>query len=165
MSALGHEQTCALQNIISALLPSADMCGALAYVCFGPNGDKSHVRALRSAPLALAFFALARGLRFVVCRGFRLFSRGTGFAGTSSRHSLISCCLVPSYLLRSRLPSLSPGMPSQSPCSVYCQSHHRGNVAFGQLGVPDVYCASQRRYCDSSESWLSPSCPFSTWPE
>src|SRR5512139_1163387 len=69
----------------------------------------------------------------------------------------------PVYLLRSRLPSLAPGMPSHSPCSVYCQSHHCGNVAFGQLGVPDVYCASQSRYCDSSELRLSPSCSFSTW--
>src|SRR5262249_3918214 len=98
-------------------------------------------------------------------RGLRLFIRGAGFGGTSLHHSSISCCLVPAYLLRSRLPSLSPGMPSHSPCSVYCQSHHCGHVAFGQLGLPDVYCASQSRYCDSSESRLSPSCSFSTWPE
>jgi hypothetical protein len=54
MSALGHKQTCAMQQrmsalppiatekadmpqmVMSALPPKADMCGALAYVCFGP---------------------------------------------------------------------------------------------------------------------------------
>ena len=27
------------QNVMSALPPKADMCGALAYVCFGPIAD------------------------------------------------------------------------------------------------------------------------------
>ena len=34
MSALGHKRTCAAQNTMSALAPKADMCGALAHVCF-----------------------------------------------------------------------------------------------------------------------------------
>src|SRR5262245_53148055 len=125
------------------------------------------VYTLAEPALAFAFglFALARGPRLSVRRGLRLFFRGAGFGATSSLHSSINCRLVPLNLLRSRLPSLSPRMPSHSPCSVYCQSHHCGNVAFGQLGVPDVYCASQSRYCDSSESRLSSSCSFSTWPE
>jgi hypothetical protein len=36
MSALGQKQTFAVQNVMSALPPKADMCIALAYVCFGP---------------------------------------------------------------------------------------------------------------------------------
>src|SRR5262245_34038427 len=39
MSALGQEQTCALQEPMSALPPKADMCGAIAHVCFGPKAD------------------------------------------------------------------------------------------------------------------------------
>jgi hypothetical protein len=66
MSALGQKQTYALQQamsalppiatekadmpqmVMSALPPKADMCGALADVCFGPKADicsaKGHVR-------------------------------------------------------------------------------------------------------------------------
>src|SRR5262245_44580240 len=57
LSALGHKRTCAAQNgmsaldpiatrkadmpqmIMSALPPKADMCSALAHVCFGPKAD------------------------------------------------------------------------------------------------------------------------------
>src|SRR5262245_58518421 len=39
MSALGHKRTCASQNVMSALHPKADMCGAPAHVCFGPKAD------------------------------------------------------------------------------------------------------------------------------
>ena len=39
MSALGQKQTCAAQKVMSALPPKADMCGALAYVCFVPKAD------------------------------------------------------------------------------------------------------------------------------
>ena len=41
MSALGQKQTCALQQIMSALPPKADMCGASVYVCYGPKADIS----------------------------------------------------------------------------------------------------------------------------
>ena len=43
MSALGQKRTCAVQNAMSALLPKADMCGALAHVCFGPKGTSSYL--------------------------------------------------------------------------------------------------------------------------
>jgi hypothetical protein len=36
MSALDQKATCASQNVMSALPPKADMCGALAHVRFGP---------------------------------------------------------------------------------------------------------------------------------
>ena len=54
MSALGHEQTFAVQKGMSALAPKADMCVALAYVRFGPIADscgatKSIKAALRQA--------------------------------------------------------------------------------------------------------------------
>src|SRR5262249_52860155 len=39
MSALGQKQTFALHQLIFALPPKADICGALAHVCFGPIAD------------------------------------------------------------------------------------------------------------------------------
>jgi hypothetical protein len=39
MSALGHKRTYAVQNVMSALPPIADMCGAARDVCFGPKAD------------------------------------------------------------------------------------------------------------------------------
>ena len=39
MSALGHKQTFALQNVMSALPPRADMCSAKAHVRFVPIAD------------------------------------------------------------------------------------------------------------------------------
>ena len=39
MTALGHKRTFAVQKSVSALLPKADMCGALAHVCFVPIAD------------------------------------------------------------------------------------------------------------------------------
>jgi len=43
MSALGQKQTYALHQPMSALPPKADMCGALADVCFGPKADISQI--------------------------------------------------------------------------------------------------------------------------
>ena len=39
MSALGHKRTFAVQNVMSALPPKADICSALAYVRFVPIAD------------------------------------------------------------------------------------------------------------------------------
>jgi len=39
MSALGHKQTFAAQNGVSALPPRADMCSAVVDVCYGPKAD------------------------------------------------------------------------------------------------------------------------------
>ena len=39
MSALGHKQTFALRNAMSALPPKADICSALAHVRFVPIAD------------------------------------------------------------------------------------------------------------------------------
>ena len=39
MSALGHKQTFAMQNGMSALPPKADMCSALAHVRYVPIAD------------------------------------------------------------------------------------------------------------------------------
>ena len=39
MSALGQKRTYAVQKAMSALTLKADMCGALAHVCFVPTGD------------------------------------------------------------------------------------------------------------------------------
>jgi hypothetical protein len=39
MSAKGHKQIYAPQKAMSALPPKADVCGALACVCFGPKAD------------------------------------------------------------------------------------------------------------------------------
>jgi|SRR5262245_37975824 len=42
MSALGQKQTYAVQEGMSASPPKADICSALAHVCFGPEADISH---------------------------------------------------------------------------------------------------------------------------
>ena len=39
MSPLGHKQTYAVQNAMSALPPKADMCSAMSNVRFGPKAD------------------------------------------------------------------------------------------------------------------------------
>jgi hypothetical protein len=39
MFASGQKQTFALQQTVSALLPKAERCGALAHVCFGSLAD------------------------------------------------------------------------------------------------------------------------------
>ena len=39
MSALGQKRTCAVQNVMSALPPKADMCGATRDVRFVPKAD------------------------------------------------------------------------------------------------------------------------------
>ena len=39
VSALGHKRTCALQKVMSALPPKADMCSATRDVRFGPKAD------------------------------------------------------------------------------------------------------------------------------
>ena len=41
MSALGQKQTFAVQNVMSALTPKADVCGATRYVRFVPIADIS----------------------------------------------------------------------------------------------------------------------------
>jgi hypothetical protein len=43
MSALGHKQTFAAQNVMSALPLKADMCGATSDVRFGPIADIARV--------------------------------------------------------------------------------------------------------------------------
>ena len=43
MSALGQKQTCAVQNVMSALPPKADMCGANRDVRFVPKADISQL--------------------------------------------------------------------------------------------------------------------------
>jgi hypothetical protein len=36
---LGQKRTHAPQKVMPALPPKADMCGAIAHVCFGPKAD------------------------------------------------------------------------------------------------------------------------------
>jgi hypothetical protein len=43
MSALGHKRTLAVQNMMSALHPKADMCSATNDVRFGPKADTKYV--------------------------------------------------------------------------------------------------------------------------
>ena len=47
MSALGHKRTYAVQYLMSALPPKADMCGALAHVCFVPIADSCSAAKVR----------------------------------------------------------------------------------------------------------------------
>ena len=39
MSALGHKPTYAMQTVMSALPPEADMCSAIRNVRYGPKAD------------------------------------------------------------------------------------------------------------------------------
>jgi hypothetical protein len=39
MSALGHKQAVAVQKVMSALLPKADICDAISDVRYGPIAD------------------------------------------------------------------------------------------------------------------------------
>src|SRR5262249_25857139 len=41
-----QKRTCASHKLMSALPPKADMCGALANVCFGPKADIKSIRSL-----------------------------------------------------------------------------------------------------------------------
>ena len=54
MSALGQKRTFAAQSGMSALTPKADMCSALAHVCFGPKADIGRASHLNSVPYLLA---------------------------------------------------------------------------------------------------------------
>ena len=49
MSALGQKRTCAAQNVMSALTPEADMCGATRYVRFVPIADIVHRYSITSS--------------------------------------------------------------------------------------------------------------------
>ena len=42
MSALGQEQTCAMQTVMSALHPITDISGETSDVCFVPIADIGH---------------------------------------------------------------------------------------------------------------------------
>jgi hypothetical protein len=57
MSALGQKQTCPVHQAMSALTPKADMCSALAHVCFGPIAEHSGVQApaKRNTPITAAW--------------------------------------------------------------------------------------------------------------
>ena len=50
MSALGHKRTFAVQNVMSALHPKADMCSAQAHVCIGQR-QTSHAAKSTNAAL------------------------------------------------------------------------------------------------------------------
>src|SRR5262245_25823181 len=95
MSALGQKQTFAVQeamsaftpnsdresrhpqNVMSALPPKAEMCGALAHVCFGPKADMDAYSITSSArasnvggmvrPMALAALRLITNSNLVGC--------------------------------------------------------------------------------------------------
>ena len=81
MSALGHKQTFAMQNAMSALPPKADMCGATRHVRFVPIADigsliRSPLGALRAMsdgtvrPSSLAVLRLiTSSYLFGVCTG------------------------------------------------------------------------------------------------
>ena len=63
MSALGHKQTYAVRNGMSALPPKADMCVATRDVRFGPIADIGSSRQLRATsavPMALGNASLYR---------------------------------------------------------------------------------------------------------
>ncbi|MGC1997949.1 MAG: hypothetical protein WA704_29080, partial [Pseudolabrys sp.] len=56
MSALGQKQTCAMQNVMSALTPIADMCGAKRDVRFVPIADIAPAANNEAADYRIAAF-------------------------------------------------------------------------------------------------------------
>jgi hypothetical protein len=48
MSALGHKPTYAMQTVMSALPPEADMCSAIRNVRYGPTADIREYRSQMS---------------------------------------------------------------------------------------------------------------------
>ena len=56
MSALGQKQTCALQKVMSALPPKADMCGATRDVRFVPIADIAPAANNEAADYRIAAF-------------------------------------------------------------------------------------------------------------
>src|SRR5512135_3075164 len=63
-STSGHKRTFPPQKVMSALPPKADMCGALAHVCFGPIADTAaHLESSKGGNAYLGHFALQMILR------------------------------------------------------------------------------------------------------
>jgi hypothetical protein len=58
MSALGQKRTYAAQKAMSAITPKADICSALAHVCFGPIADMVITRRLATELLRLPRWAM-----------------------------------------------------------------------------------------------------------
>jgi hypothetical protein len=56
MVALGHKQTFALQKVMSALPPKADMCGATSDVRYGPKADIGRLTDRESILLRRCFY-------------------------------------------------------------------------------------------------------------
>jgi len=44
---MDQKQTCALHQLMSALPPKADMCGAKLDVCFGPKADMETIKSVQ----------------------------------------------------------------------------------------------------------------------
>src|SRR5262245_57537016 len=101
MSALGQKQTFAPQKLMSALASKADMCSALAHVCFGPKADMlkwaAHQKANRSASRSFSFppCAFLRPSVDHKCSGALRFARcvSVTFAGRNYRalHQHMPC--------------------------------------------------------------------------
>ena len=62
MPELGHKRTFAPEKVMSAFGGKADVCGALAHVCFGPKADiASLIRLLRQRGRETVRFAPKSG--------------------------------------------------------------------------------------------------------
>jgi hypothetical protein len=89
MSALGQKQTYAPQNVMSALPPKADMCGAARDVCFGPKADScsaaknDHHYSMISSAVPSSDCGIVRPSAFAV---WRLTSGASGQKRTCAVH-------------------------------------------------------------------------------
>ena len=66
MSALGQKQTYAAQNVMSALPPKADMCGATRDVRFVPIADMPESHGLQQSPRPRIRFLQKQGRKLFV---------------------------------------------------------------------------------------------------
>ena len=68
MSALGQKQTFAVQNVMSALTPKADMCSAIAHVRFVPIADIAPSHSINSSARPISVFGTLRPSALAVLR-------------------------------------------------------------------------------------------------
>ena len=69
MSALGQKRTCAVQNVMSALPPIADMCSATRHVRFVPIAD---ISGLTPIPMLAVLIFVLSSVRIAFCETLAL---------------------------------------------------------------------------------------------
>jgi hypothetical protein len=88
MSALGHKQTFAVQDVMSALPPKADMCGATRYVRYVPKEDSKNIATIKKDRLAAASPKIPSRLLPLSSAALLMLHQDLG----SDRHARVKIC-------------------------------------------------------------------------